>query len=134
VNFSVRNPKLGLALSMTALVAAAMLLSPTGAMATTTDEMGIGNHVNDFLGVLTGPIAELVCAILVIIGVILISRGHDMGDGIKTIGTVALGAGVLIGLGKILSLVKGQQAGATIPELTAHVAHHAILISSIVNH
>jgi type IV secretory pathway VirB2 component (pilin) len=114
-------------LSYAAVIATAVLaLTPTMVLAAGADELGMTAVVNGILGLFTGPIAKLACAILVIIGVILFSRGHDMGEGVKTIGTVALGAGLLIGLVAILAQINGT--GAMIPDLPTHaaaaVAHH----------
>jgi len=127
--------KLGMSLSIAALF---LVVAPAAAMASSAgvsaDELGIGAHITSLLNVITGPIAKLIAAIMVVLGIILMSRGHDMGEGVKTIGTIALGVGVLIGLGNILGKIgssASDSSGSLIPMLATHaaiVSQHATLL------
>ncbi len=134
------SPKISISLSVAAIAALFLIVAPSAAMAATagSDELGIGGHITSLLSVVTGPIAKLIAAIMVILGIILMSRGHDMGEGVKTIGTIALGVGVLIGLGNILKMVGSSasdaSSGSLIPVLATHaaiVSHHAALLGSV---
>jgi len=122
------RPKAAL-LSAAAIVSTAIVAAtPTMALAAGVDDLGLTPHINGFLGILSGPIARLVCAILIIVGVILFSRGHDMGESVKTIGTIALGVAALIVVANVTTTIQGT--GAMIPDLpnqVAAAAHHIAL-------
>jgi hypothetical protein len=115
-------------LSSTAVVIAVGVaaLTPTMAMAAGVDDLGLTPHVNGFLGVLSGPIARLVAALLVLGAVVAFWRGHDMGETVPKLGVAALGIACLIVIANVTTSIQGT--GAMIPSLTNHlgtVAHHA---------
>ena len=74
----------------------------------TTDELGVGTHVNNFVGVLQGPFVTLAAIVLVLVAVFMMSKGEEMQQGLRTIGGVVMGFAILLAIPKILSLVQGS--------------------------
>jgi hypothetical protein len=118
------RPKAALLSAATIVSTAIVAATPTMALAAGVDDLGLTPHVNGFLGILSGPIARLICAILIIGAVVAFNRGHDMGETVPKLGVVALGIASLIVIANVTTTIQGT--GAMIPDLPHHgaVAHH----------
>lgn len=77
----------------------------------TADNFGISTWLNQWIGLLTGPVAMFIAIICILGGCAMFAQGREGHEGLKNLGMIGIAVGVLAAMPRIWAAFGGATSG-----------------------